>query len=192
MTFYAAGGIGSRKLTPHPAHWSAWGLILEPQRGQRAILAPTTINVTKATSESAHHVIATIGGHFWRRPNKLAAKADIVRLNVTCERRLRCALMVMAPVSMACNSTQPGGLRRDGRLSPSAPARASSVRYALATLPAPSPTEITSEPRTPNACRPTSCAVLGMTLTTAGFWTMPRPIASGGGYHHDRQLDGAP
>jgi hypothetical protein len=31
-----------------------------------------------------------------------------------------------------------------------------------------------------------------MTLTATGFWTMSRPIASGGGYHHDRQLDGAP
>jgi hypothetical protein len=100
MTFYAAGGIGSPKLTPHPAHWSASGLILEPHRGQRAILAPTTINVTKATSESAHHAIATISGHFWRRPNKLAAKADMVRLNVTCELRLRCARIVMAPDSM--------------------------------------------------------------------------------------------
>jgi hypothetical protein len=100
MRFYAAGGIGSPKLTPHPAHWSASGLILEPHRGQRGILAPMKINVTKAASESAHQEIATIGGHFWTRPNKLAAKADIVRLNITCERRLRCALIVMAPDSM--------------------------------------------------------------------------------------------
>jgi hypothetical protein len=60
-----------------------------------------TINVTKATSESAHQEIATISGHFWRNPNKLAMKADIVRLNISRERRLRCSLMVMAPDSMA-------------------------------------------------------------------------------------------
>jgi hypothetical protein len=59
-----------------------------------------TINVTKATSESAHQEITTVSGHFWRRPNRLATKADIVRLNITRERRLRCSLMVMAPDSM--------------------------------------------------------------------------------------------
>jgi hypothetical protein len=100
MTFYPAGGIGSSRLTPHPAHWSASGVILEPHRGHLTILAPMTINATKATSEIAHQVSATISGHFCRRPNKLAAKAEIVRLNITCERRLRCSLIVVAPDSM--------------------------------------------------------------------------------------------
>jgi hypothetical protein len=75
-------------------------VIFEPHRGQRAILAPTVINVTNATRESAHQAIATISGHLWRKPNKLATKADIVRLNITRERRPRCSLIVMAPDSM--------------------------------------------------------------------------------------------
>jgi hypothetical protein len=117
VTFYAAGGIGSPKSMPHRAHWSASGVSLEPHRGQRRILAPTTINVTNATSESAHQAIATVSGHLWRKPNKLATKADIVRLNITRERRPRWSLIVMASDSMGQNFTQPGGFRRDGLLS---------------------------------------------------------------------------
>jgi hypothetical protein len=100
MRFYAAGGIGSPKSMPQLAHWSALELIFEPHRGQRAILAPTTINATNATSDSAHQAIATVSGHFWRKPKKLAMKAEIVRLNITRERRPSCSLIVMASDSM--------------------------------------------------------------------------------------------
>jgi hypothetical protein len=61
--------------------------------------------------------MATISGHLWRKPRKLAAKADFVRLNIVRERRPRCSLIVMAPDSMGGESTQPGGLRRDAPLS---------------------------------------------------------------------------
>jgi len=59
-----------------------------------------TINAIKATRESAHQQIASVAGHFWRRPNKPATKAEIVRLNITRERRLRCSLIVRAPDSI--------------------------------------------------------------------------------------------
>ena len=100
MTFYAPGGIGSPKSTPHPEQWSESGLILERHRGQRAILSPMTMNVTSATSESAHQAIATITGVLWRKPNILTTAADIASLNITRERRLRCSLIVLAPDSM--------------------------------------------------------------------------------------------
>jgi len=63
--------------------------------------APTTINVTNATSETAHQARAAMSGHFCTKPNKLATKADTVRLNITRERRSRCSLIVMVPDFMS-------------------------------------------------------------------------------------------